>query len=346
MKIGVIYEPWAANSYYRAIIPMRALERRGHTVVWPTEINALPFREFLHCDVVHCYRRIDRIGDLRALSRAGVAVSFDNDDDVSAAEPMNHRIEEFQRLKQIFRETLKASRLADLTTTPSERLAGRYRSAGSSNVVVIGNYLGQKTIGSGAPSKHNDVVVGWIAGREHASDCERVPFVPALEQLLEVHQDVRILTVGVRLPLSGERYEHVPGVPFIELAKAVARIDIGLAPLADTPFNRSRSNVKLKEYGSCGVAWLASPVGPYIGHGEREGGQLVDDRDWFTTLDDLVRSPRQRKRLARSALKWAAEQSIDHHAAQWEQAFEAAIERAAARRVGASRPSEHGAQSR
>jgi len=86
MRLGVIYEPGVSGAYYRAIFPMQALQRRRHAVVWPTEVDDIPMREFLRCDLVHCYRRMDRIDDLRRLSARGVAVSFDNDDNLAASE--------------------------------------------------------------------------------------------------------------------------------------------------------------------------------------------------------------------------------------------------------------------
>lgn len=329
MRLGVIYEPSASNAYYRAVIPMQALERRGHTVAWPTKADAIPLREFLGCDLVHCYRRMDRFGDLRKLSERGVAISFDNDDDFAAAEvgAGGRGLEGRRHNKELFREILQAARLADLTTTPNQLLAERYRSAGVDNVAVIENHLQRDMFGFASKSKHEGVVVGWVAGREHKLDLERIPVTDALKRLLEVHPNLRILTVGVRLPLHSERYEHIPEVHFHDLLKITGRMDIGIAPLADTIFNRSRSNVKLKEYSSGGASWLASPVGPYRALGEQQGGLLVADDDWPSAIDELIRNPRKRKRLARRALKWAKAQTIDRYAQTWENEFLNAIER-------------------
>jgi len=36
--------------------------------------------------LVHCYRNWDRLADLEALARRGVAISFDNDDDLGASD--------------------------------------------------------------------------------------------------------------------------------------------------------------------------------------------------------------------------------------------------------------------
>jgi glycosyltransferase involved in cell wall biosynthesis len=330
MRLGVIYEPMAPNAYYRAVFPMRALEQRGHTVVWPTEVHQVPLSEFSGCDLVHCYRRTDRLGDLRTLSSRGVAISFDNDDNYSAAEVgySTSGLDGLRQNKALFREMLKAARLADLTTTPSELLAERYRAEGARNVAVIHNHLQPGVFGFGSKSKHGGVVVGWVAGREHKDDLQRIPIADALAQLLELHPDVRILTVGVSLPIRSERYEHITSVPFPDILKITGRMDIGIAPLADTAFNRCRSNVKLKEYASGGTCWLASPVGPYREADESQGGMLVADQEWLPAMDALVSNRRRRKRLAKRALAWARTQTLDHHAHLWEAAFLDAIERA------------------
>jgi hypothetical protein len=332
MRLGFIFERMS-NAYYRAIFPMRALERRGHEVVWPAKDRDAPMSELATCDLVHCYRRRDRIGDLRALSASGVAVSFDNDDNYALSDLSDVGVgfEGRQRNRKIFQEILKASRLADLTTTPSDQLARYYRAAGAGNVVVIENYLARNMIGFGAKSRHDGVVVGWIAGREHAPDLRLIPVTDALRRLLEIHPDVRVLSVGVALPLRSERYTHIKDVDFTELLTLTSTMDIGIAPLADTPFNRCRSNSKLKEYASGGAAWLASPVGPYRELGEGEGGMHVADDGWLTALDALVRSRRTRRRLAKRALRWANAQTIDRNVHLWEAALLDAVARAGRR---------------
>jgi hypothetical protein len=329
VKLGFIYPP-TNNAYYRAIIPMRGLERRGHTILWPAKLgDDAEMRDLFTCDLVHCYRRAGRIEDLRRLSERGVAITFDNDDDFALAEVSDGGpgLAGNRHNQKMARELRKVAAMSDLMTTPNDTLAETYRRAGIEHVAVIENYLDRSTFGFGSASPHDGIVVGWVAGREHRLDLERVPFADALRRLLEVHSTLRVLTVGVRLPLRSERYEHIERVEYPQLLKVIRRIDIGIAPLADTAFNRSRSNVKLKEYGAGAAAWLASPVGPYRALGGRQGGSLVADDEWFGALDALIRSHRTRKRLARRALKWARRQTIDDHAQRWESAFLATLAR-------------------
>ena len=88
--------------------------------------------------------------------------------------------------------------------------------------------------------------------------------------------------------------------------------------------------LKLKEYAAAGLAWLASPVGPYLGTGERQGGHLVPDGGWDDALGALIVDPRARRKLARRGAKWVSGESVDKHAREWEQALGDAAARAAA----------------
>ncbi|MFI5010240.1 MAG: hypothetical protein ACHQDY_08205 [Solirubrobacterales bacterium] len=345
MRLGFIAEPRAPNSNYRVIFPMRALERLGHEVLWPPQLERdLPLGELLRCDLVHCFRRMDRSRDLKQLVQKGVAVSFDNDDDFGAADMANSasgKLEAGGKARAAnakrFTEILRLTRVADLTTTPSDVLAEKYRAAGADHVAVIGNHLDGELEGFGVRAAHPGVTVGWMAGAEHERDLGLLPIVDVLGKLLDRHAELRVVTVGVRLPLRSERYEFRPKVPFGQLLGAMADIDIGIAPLADTAFNHARSDVKLKEYGAVGAAWLASPVGAYRERGGGQGGRLVEDSEWFEALDSLIRSGFRRKRLSRQALKWARSQTIDRFAVRWEEEFELAIERARARRLAVAR---------
>ena len=104
--------------------------------------------------------------------------------------------------------------------------------------------------------------------------------------------------------MPDDRYTHVPAVPFHDLGSIAAGFDIGIAPLADIPCNRCRSNVKLKEYSIGGTPWLASPIGAYAELGEREGGRLVAPERWVAELTRPIRNARKRRKLGRRAERW------------------------------------------
>lgn len=332
MVLGVAWEASSA-CYYRAIEPMRALERRGHKVVWPaTDEGAPVFSELARCDVVHVYRRYDRETQamVEQLAADGKGVVWDTDDDLSAIPRESPLYKKTGGVKGqvIHRETIKTAKWAHVMTTTTEPLAARYRQAGIDRIEVIDNYLASRP--KRRRHRHEGIVVGWIAGMEHKADAARVPIAKSLRALIEKHPDLRVECIGVDLNLP-ERYRHDKFVPFMRLADRIGGFDIAIAPLADIPFNATRSAIKVKEYAASSVPWLASPTGPYAGLGEEQGGRLVADDEWYDVLDELIGSSRDRKRLARQAKKWAKRQRIETEVQRWQAVFEEAAARASRR---------------
>jgi len=332
VKIGTLYDPTLPNSRYRCLIPLRALAGLGHEIVWPDAPDAA--RALMHCDVVHMHRQhgpaIESL--IAELRRDGVAVSYDNDDDLGAIHRDSPSYKQLGGLRghRDFAASARIARRAALLTTPSVILAERYRQAGAGHVEVIENYLPREFIAQ-RQRKHEGVVVGWIAGLEHAVDASRLNIGEILLRLLNDYRRLRIAVIGHDLKLGHERYFHLERTDFATLLHAAAGFDIGIAPLADTPFNAARSNIKLKEYAALRIPWLASPVAPYAKLGPEHGGQLVPDDQWEAALRELIEHPIRRARLGRRAHAWASTQTIELAAGQWEHAFHGAIERARSR---------------
>src|SRR5436309_2908015 len=83
MRLGAVWVPNSA-AHYRAVEPLRAMERRGHQVVWPPDAEGKPEpRQLAGCDVVHVYRRAEDPARqvLEQLAVRGVRITYDNDDD-------------------------------------------------------------------------------------------------------------------------------------------------------------------------------------------------------------------------------------------------------------------------
>jgi hypothetical protein len=80
--------------------------------------------------------------------------------------------------------------------------------------------------------------------------------------------------------------------------------DIGIAPLADTSFNRCKSSIKALDYAAIGLPVLASDRDVYRGTlADGPGGWLLPDDAgaWFVALARLVRDAALRRRLAEDA---------------------------------------------
>ncbi|HVE68928.1 MAG TPA: hypothetical protein VNB64_10145 [Solirubrobacteraceae bacterium] len=321
MRLGVLFEPNSA-AFYRALEPMSAMERRGHEVLWADEEGRMPAGRLATCDVVHVYRCADdptrRL--LGELSRAGIAVTYDNDDDFTGVprESPDYPKVGGAKGRRIHAMTVEAARLARVFTTTTGVLADKYRASGVERVEVIPNHVMH---GVERPrSRHDGLVIGWVGGIDHRADTARIPIADVLRRIVERHPDVRVECIGVDLAL-GAAYRHDAFVPFLDLPARIGGFDVGIAPLADLPGNRTRSDIKVKEYAASGVPWLASPVGPYAALGEEQGGRLVGDDGWFDALERIVTSRRDRRRLARKGRSWAKRQTTEAVAGRWEQVF-------------------------
>jgi glycosyltransferase involved in cell wall biosynthesis len=335
MRVALLSDPDLVNTNYRAYQPMHVLSTRGYEISRNTTRLPVRFESLMQSEVVlvHRYHHPQLCAAIRELSRAGVGVVWDNDDDVSAVPRENPLYRQYSGAsgRRVMAGITTMIRRADFATTPSVMLAEKYKAIGGAEVKVLENFLRDDYL---RPVKRSGerVTIGWLAGLEHRLDYDALGLQRTLADLLEAHPQLRVESVGVRLHLESERYSHRAAAEFTELADVIGRFDIGIAPLADIPFNNARSNIKLKEYAGAGVPWLASPVGPYRSLGEREGGLLVAENGWYDQLDALIRNGRARRKLAKAASRWAATQTISRHVSLWEDVLQSAKERARSRR--------------
>lgn len=334
MRIALLSDPDLGNSNYRAYQPIVTLAREGHDVRMNRRERPLTHAEIFACDVAFIHRIMNsEVQDIvQALHERGIGVVWDNDDDVTAVPRSNPLYSKHGGIKSRERraQLTRMMRMADVVTTPSTVLAEQYRELGAADARVLENYV-PRDFDRVRPQKHQGTVIVYLAALEHQVDYQQLGLRDTLTSLLDAHPDLRVMSIGLGLGLPADRTEHIPLVEFLQLATTLSRADIGIAPLIDIPWNRARSNVKLKEYSSGGLPWLASPVGPYLGMGEAQGGRLVPDDGWHDALEQLIVNGRERRKLAKRAAKWVKGEHIDQHAHRWETALRDAIQRARTR---------------
>jgi hypothetical protein len=312
---------------------MLALNSRGHESVqlWRPK-EGIRGELAVGCEALHIHRahEAEVLEIVRHAKRRGMAVIYDNDDDMRAIPRNNvsHRDYGGFAGNRALGEIRKLLQQTDLAIAASLPIADRFREYGAAHVEYIENYVPDAALEATAPPNGNRVVAGWLAGNEHHIDVERLPLRDEVGRALDAHPQLIVETLGCALGLRHERYRHIDRLDFFDLPRQLATYDIGLAPIADIPFNRARSNIKVKEYAALGRPWLASPVGPYAMLGEKQGGRLVPDDGWAAALGRLVEKPRERRKLAKQARKWGRTQSVSANAELWEQALKAAIVRA------------------
>jgi len=322
VRVAIVTSKRIVNSVYRAL-PLLELRHGGFDVALDDEGAAMVAGRLSGCDVVHVFRYHDRDARraIRTLRDAGTAIVWDNDDDLSSPNRL--------RSQQTHAQLVEMLSLAHVVTTTSPLLAEQYRGWGAAEVHVVENYL-PDYYAAERPPREPGLTIGWTAAGEHAHDLRALGLRETLARLLDAHPEVRIVSAGLQLGLPRERYAYTEVVQYQQLARYVGSFDLGIAPIADVPFNRAKSNVKVKEYAAMGVPWLASPIGPYANLGEKQGGRLVPDDRWYEELDRLVGDERARRKLARRGVKWGNAQRLRRNLGGWERAVRRALERARA----------------
>ena len=130
--------------------------------------------------------------------------------------------------------------------------------------------------------------------------------VAPLTKILNRFPNVRLTIWGPKhRSLSG--HPQVRSLPLIRDYDAFFRkfagegFDIGLAPLPDDEFHRGKSNNKLREYSSCGIAGVYSNMSVYNTSVEHEvTGLLVanNDEDWTAAIERLITDTELRRGIA------------------------------------------------
>jgi glycosyltransferase involved in cell wall biosynthesis len=122
------------------------------------------------------------------------------------------------------------------------------------------------------------------------------------------------------------RLLHARWVPVCEDARGyyeTADFDIGLAPLAGTPFDLSKSCVKVLEYAARGIPSIASDCEVYrsfIRHGEN-GFLVKRDHEWLKYASELASDGGLRLAMGQAARDTAREWTIEANYHLWEQAY-------------------------
>lgn len=327
------------------IEPGESLRRQGHNVhVVHTADRSVRLhmrgeevvKVDLDADVV-VFQRVTHSRMAQAVSvlrRQGVAVVVDVDDDLTSVHPSNpawaglHPRNEGRKLSggtvsmNSWRNLNAACRAATLVTVSTPALLPVYAAHGRG--VVLDNYL----YSAYDNLAHTDSdVLGWPASfHSHPNDPDEVG--GAVARL--VGEGAQFITrgdptgAGNAFGLGGDPEGH--GVPIAQWPAAVAEIGIGIAPLADTKFNRSKSRLKPLEMCAAGVPWVASPRAEYSKLHALGAGVLADrPRTWYRELKRLRESPALRQELSEAGRAVAATQRLDDHSWRWWEAWERAL---------------------
>lgn len=190
--------------------------------------------------------------------------------------------------------------------------------------------------------KSNELVIGWHGSTTHDEDIKMV--LPAMERISDEYGAILELVGGIRQEMADyirETYpklkvRFVPGVAgwvgFPELIQS-RFWTIGLAPILDNQFNRSKSHIKWLEYSLIGVPTIASKVYPYYMPiqgtptiEDNKTGILAEPDQWYDKIKYLLDNPTERSQIALNATESVKTNwDIERHRHKWNDALEAIL---------------------
>ncbi len=168
--------------------------------------------------------------------------------------------------------------------------------------------------------KHRGIRLGWIGGRSHFNDLMMVS--PVLREILLAHPEVTLVLVNSAIKPSCEAmgikypFEGLPNVHYADRSVNINRFaafmasfgfDIGIAPLVDCNFNRSKSNLRWLEYAALKIPCVATDIS-HFSQTVRNGidGLLVKNNDlelWKRHIEHLISDVAAREEMGRQAYK-------------------------------------------
>ena len=154
------------------------------------------------------------------------------------------------------------------------------------------------------------VTVGWGGSIGHLNDMAKIS--DRLVRWILSRQNVHLYLMCAdpiwelfdALPANRKRRFATGSVA--DYYNFVSHLDIGLAPLEDTPFNRSRSDVKFLEYAVHGAVPVVEATGPYLLSVKpgRTGFFFNSTDELISNLDHLVSDAAVRSKVSASAREY------------------------------------------
>ena len=315
------------SGYYRMYLPFKHLagNSRHLSLIPPPGRNPPPptAEDMDGVDVLVSQRPVGPLGMRTWEALEGVTARvYEVDDDLLTADPsaLPHLTD--GRVKDSIRWMMER---AEMVTVSTPYLAELY-SAYNPRVRVLPNMVSADLLDlNRRHGREGKVTVGWAGGQSHLPDWASA--ADTVAAVLRRHPETDMHFVGADYsPMlhhpclwtgwTNDIWDYYRAVDF----------DIGLAPLADIPFNYSKSHLKALEYAALGVPVVAQDLPPY-----RElvidgvTGYLVSTpEEWDKRLEELICDPQARAEMGAAAREHAAGFTIQGNWRLWEAAYEEA----------------------
>ena len=312
--------------HYRIREPLRGLAIRGHaTRSLPVATSEI----FEQWDVVLVRALHNEKNSLlwRWAAQTGQPALrvYDLDDDLWAWRPGTNEDKYWNENRRLQVEL--NIQCADLVTTPTDALAEVLMPL-NPNVAVLPNTIPQKLL-TLFPERRQKFIIGWQGAQQHTIDLQ-VIYDPILRFMLR-HPDVELHLWGPEkfeqyLPGIEDRIVCHPWVQSVWTHYMRLNMDVGLAPLdVGDRFNETKSDIRLREYASLGIPFIASKSPAYTSTTLAARGLLAaDETDWSNALELLYSDANLRHRISEQGRLRARLWTTEGNGLEWERVYERA----------------------
>jgi tetratricopeptide (TPR) repeat protein len=224
-----------------------------------------------------------------------------------------------ERVRDLVRRSMPPhlARHADCVQFATPALETRFRFLNARRAVFPSQLWEEPAPWSARRHAPGRIVIGWGGSLAHGDDLRTV--VPALRGLLERHAELDVALMGgsflreVFAELPPGRLTVTPPGGEDEYARFLGTLDIGLAPLLPTEFNRCRSDVRFLEYAAQGVLAVCPDVEPYRGvvRPGHTGFLYRDAAELETVLERALAEPDLRTAAAQRAARYVADERLE-----------------------------------
>lgn len=349
MRVWVAPADLHGCGYYRLLFAAKYLKSQGHdiTIVPPTQrhhglsgtmedgklidvqapegVDVMVLQRVTHGPVA------DAIPMLRA---KGVAVVIDIDDDLDAINPTNPAwaaLHPQSNTQHDWATAALACQRATMVTVSTPALLRRYAAHGRGRVLF--NCVPELFL---KLDRQDSPVIGW-GGSIHSHPDDLQVTGTAVQRLMTEGHMFQVVGPGegvqdaLRLPREPL---STGNIEIGDWAVNIARLGVGIAPLAPTRFNDAKSWLKMLEYAAVGVPPVASPLPEYERlHRESGVGVLAaKPSQWYRELRRLATDDTWRAEVSERSRAGAAEWTVERHAWRWMEAWSEAfrVQRASA----------------
>jgi len=258
----------------------------------------------------------------QAMARDNRTLVYEVDDDLENLDESNpnHQFFQIPGVRANYRQNIAVAKRVLCSTEPlAERLREHH-----SDVRVVGNYVPAWLLEHEHPRRAL-ATIGWAGSWTHAADMTALG--RELAGVLARNQQVGVSMMGTDYSdiLGLRRGYRLRFTPWSDIETYWRSIDfdIGVIPLADTPFNRAKSAIKAVELAALGIPVIASDTGPYpsvVEHG-KTGFLAKSPREFGRYLHELIGDRGLRAEMGAAARERARGWTIEANAWRWHEAL-------------------------